>query len=155
MQGNNQGSLASGHKSGGLVLVLALGLSAHPKNARDLTWTKWWNVWQLILCFPWVLCLPIPAAYLAQGTAFCLALCGHYKSTIAVKSFSSSTLGLLFLLLQLYLRPPVRHPQHLLEHQEVVPAVSGPSVWLPQLPCLISCWNPTHLLVCPRMRQWD
>jgi hypothetical protein len=37
MQGNNQGSLASGHKSGGLVLVLALGLSAHPKNARDLT----------------------------------------------------------------------------------------------------------------------
>jgi hypothetical protein len=29
--------LASGHKSGGLVLVLASGLSAHPKNARDLT----------------------------------------------------------------------------------------------------------------------
>jgi hypothetical protein len=25
------------HKSGGLVLVLALGSSTHPKNARDLT----------------------------------------------------------------------------------------------------------------------
>jgi hypothetical protein len=30
-------SLASSHKSGGLVLVLALGTSTHPKNARDLT----------------------------------------------------------------------------------------------------------------------
>jgi hypothetical protein len=29
--------LASSHKSGDLVLVLALGPSAHPKNARDLT----------------------------------------------------------------------------------------------------------------------
>jgi hypothetical protein len=29
--------LASGHKSGGLVLVLAPETSAHPKNARDLT----------------------------------------------------------------------------------------------------------------------
>jgi hypothetical protein len=37
MQGNNQGILASGHKSGGLVSVLALGLSTCPKNARDLT----------------------------------------------------------------------------------------------------------------------
>jgi hypothetical protein len=36
-QGNKQGSLASGHKSGGLVLVLASGLSSCPKNARDLT----------------------------------------------------------------------------------------------------------------------
>jgi hypothetical protein len=27
----------SGHKSGGLVLVLASGPSTHPKNARDLT----------------------------------------------------------------------------------------------------------------------
>jgi hypothetical protein len=27
----------SGHKSGGLVSVLALGLSTCPKNARDLT----------------------------------------------------------------------------------------------------------------------
>jgi hypothetical protein len=31
--------LASGHKSGGLVLVLASGLSACPTNARDLTLT--------------------------------------------------------------------------------------------------------------------
>jgi hypothetical protein len=36
-QGNKQGSFASGHKSGGLVSVLASGLFAHPKNARDLT----------------------------------------------------------------------------------------------------------------------
>jgi hypothetical protein len=36
-QGNKQGSFASGHKSGSLVVVLALGLSTHYKNARDLT----------------------------------------------------------------------------------------------------------------------
>jgi hypothetical protein len=36
-QGNNQGSLASGHRSGGLVSVLALGPSTCPKNSRDLT----------------------------------------------------------------------------------------------------------------------
>jgi hypothetical protein len=36
-QGNKQGSFASGHKPGGLVLVLASGLSDFPKNARDLT----------------------------------------------------------------------------------------------------------------------
>jgi hypothetical protein len=36
-QGSMQGSLASSHKSGSLVLVLASGLSTHPKNARDLT----------------------------------------------------------------------------------------------------------------------
>jgi hypothetical protein len=39
-QENKQGSLASGHKSGGLVLVLALGTSAHPKDTRDLTGTS-------------------------------------------------------------------------------------------------------------------
>jgi hypothetical protein len=32
--------LVSGHKSGGLVLVLAWGPSTHPKNARDLTKRK-------------------------------------------------------------------------------------------------------------------
>jgi hypothetical protein len=32
-----EGGLASGHKSGGLVLVLALGPSTRPKNATDLT----------------------------------------------------------------------------------------------------------------------
>jgi hypothetical protein len=36
-QGNKQGSLASGHKPGDLVSVLALGPSAYPKNDRDLT----------------------------------------------------------------------------------------------------------------------
>jgi hypothetical protein len=36
-QGNKQESFASSHKSGGLVLVLASGPSAHPKNARDPT----------------------------------------------------------------------------------------------------------------------
>jgi hypothetical protein len=36
-QRNKQGSWASSHKSGGLVSVLALGPSACPKNARDLT----------------------------------------------------------------------------------------------------------------------
>jgi hypothetical protein len=36
-QGNDQGSLAFGHKSRGLFSVLASGPSAHPKNARDLT----------------------------------------------------------------------------------------------------------------------
>jgi hypothetical protein len=36
-EGNKKGSLASGHKSGGLVSVLALGPSACPRNARDLT----------------------------------------------------------------------------------------------------------------------
>jgi hypothetical protein len=39
----------SGHKSGGLVLVLALGPSAHPKNARDLTFQPFLLVlWVLI-----------------------------------------------------------------------------------------------------------
>jgi hypothetical protein len=36
-QGNNQGSLVIGHKSRGLVSVLASGPSACPKNAKDLT----------------------------------------------------------------------------------------------------------------------
>jgi hypothetical protein len=36
-QGNKQEGFASSHKSGGLVLVLTLGPSTHPKNARDLT----------------------------------------------------------------------------------------------------------------------
>jgi hypothetical protein len=36
-QAEIQGIWASGHKSGGLVLVLTSGPSAHPKNARDLT----------------------------------------------------------------------------------------------------------------------
>jgi hypothetical protein len=36
-QRNKQRSWASSHKSGGLVLVLASGPSACPKNARDLT----------------------------------------------------------------------------------------------------------------------
>jgi hypothetical protein len=36
-QRNKQGSRASSHKSGGLISVLALGTSACPKNARDLT----------------------------------------------------------------------------------------------------------------------
>jgi hypothetical protein len=38
-QGKKQGSLARGHKSGGLFSMLALGPSAHPKNARDLILT--------------------------------------------------------------------------------------------------------------------
>jgi hypothetical protein len=38
-QRNKQGSWASSHKSGGLVSVLASGLTACPKNARDLTET--------------------------------------------------------------------------------------------------------------------
>jgi hypothetical protein len=37
MHGNNQGSLASSHKSGGVVSVLASGTSTSPKNARSLT----------------------------------------------------------------------------------------------------------------------
>jgi hypothetical protein len=35
-QRNKQESFASGHTTGGLVLVLASGLSTHPKNAKDL-----------------------------------------------------------------------------------------------------------------------
>jgi hypothetical protein len=34
------GGLASGHKSGGLVLVLALGPSTRPKNAIPSTFLK-------------------------------------------------------------------------------------------------------------------